>query len=301
MAIVRRLFYFMALLPLTIVFVSTFMHAGWNLLARSQQDRDIFLPVLVVVAGLATGPALVAEWVGEPVLTAVYPYLFLTALFETLYYLGLLRGYQSGDFTVVYPVARALPVLLLALVDVVQGQPPSWWGWLGMVCISLGCLLIPLRSPQDFTWARYGNAMMGWVLLAALGTVGYTLVDRAAAGQLAAGWQTAVRYGAWMYVLTAVGYWLILKWLKLPAVPLPQRANWGHVLLAALAMFSAYALILWAYQLAARVSYIVALRQFSIVLGVIGGIVLFHEPAPRWRLTMALLIVLGITLIAVWG
>lgn len=277
------------------------MHAGWNLLARSQQQRDIFLSVLLVVAVVAVGPALWAEWGEVPVLTAVYPLLLLTACFESLYYFGLLRGYQSGDFTVVYPVARALPVLLLALVDVGQGQSPSPWGWLGMVLISLGCLLISLHSWQSFSWRHYYQPMMGWALLAALGTVGYTLVDKAAAAQLAPGWQTAVRYVSLMYPLTAVGYWTILKLLKRPIHALPSRRSWPIVLLASACMFGAYALILWAYQLAERVSYIVALRQFSIVLGVIAGAFIFHEPAPRWRIAMALLIVTGIALIAVWG
>lgn len=278
------------------------MHAGWNLLARLQQDRrDIFLAVLVVVSGVGMGPALWVEWWEGGVLTAVYPYLILTSLFEICYYFGLLRGYQSGDFTVVYPVARSLPVLLLAFIELAQGQPPSLWGWGGMVLISLGCLLIPLHHWRDFAWGRYWQPMMGWALLTALGTVGYTMVDRAAAAQLAPGWQTAVRYVAFMYPLTAVGYWLILKLLKLPAHPLPTRANWPTVLLASLCMFGAYALVLWAYQLAEQVSYIVALRQFSIVLGVIIGTFIFREPAPRWRIAMALLIVAGIALIALWG
>ena len=277
------------------------MHAGWNLLARSQQQRDIFLSVLLVVAVVAVGPALWAEWGEVPVLTAVYPLLLLTAGFESLYYFGLLRGYQSGDFTVVYPVARSLPVLMLALVDFGRGQPPSPWGWLGMVLISLGCLLIPLHHWQDFSWGHYWQPMMGWALLAAWGTVGYTLVDKAAAAQLAPGWQTAVRYVSLMYPLTAVGYWLTLKLLKLPIHALPSRRSWPIVLLAAACMFGAYALILWVYQLTEKVSYIVALRQFSIVLGVIIGAVIFREPAPRWRIAMSLLIVTGITLIAVWG
>jgi hypothetical protein len=34
-----------------------------------------------------------------------------------------LQGYKSGDFTVVYPVARALPVLVLAFVDWGRGEP----------------------------------------------------------------------------------------------------------------------------------------------------------------------------------
>jgi multidrug transporter EmrE-like cation transporter len=45
----------------------------------------------------------------------------------------------------------------------------------------------------------------------------------------------------------------------------------------------------------------VALRQFSIVLGVIAGTFLFHEPAPRWRIGMACLIVAGVVLISLKG
>ncbi|MCB8945767.1 MAG: hypothetical protein H6658_18620 [Ardenticatenaceae bacterium] len=48
---------------------------------------------------------------------ATWPYLLVTGCFQAMYYLGLLQGYKSGDFTVVYPVARALPVLILAFVD----------------------------------------------------------------------------------------------------------------------------------------------------------------------------------------
>jgi drug/metabolite transporter (DMT)-like permease len=190
---------------------------------------------------------------------------------------------------------------VLAVVDVGRGQPPSLWGWLGMVLISAGCLLIPLQSRRDFTWARYGNAMMAWVLLAASGTVGYTLVDRAAAELMREGWESAVRYGVFEFMTTFLFYWLALKLLRHPTWELPERTIWLRAVLAGLFMFSAYALVLWAYQLVTYVSYVVALRQFSIVLGVIAGAFLFHEPAPRWRITMASLIVSGVLLISVWG
>ena len=288
-------------LPLIIVLISTFMHAGWNLLARQQRGRDIFLPLLLFVAGLGFLPVLLAEWISDPILPAVWLHLLVTGVFQAMYYLGLLQGYKNGDFTVVYPVARALPVLVLAVVDGLRGQPPSPWGWLGMVLISVGCLLIPRQSWRDFAWARYGNVMMAWVLLAASGTVGYTLVDRAAAEMMRRGWDTAVRYAIFEFASTFLLYWLALKLLRYPTWQLPERAIWLRAMLAGLFMFSAYALVLWAYQLVIHVSYVVALRQFSIVLGVIAGTLLFQEPAPRWRITMALLIVIGVLLISVGG
>jgi drug/metabolite transporter (DMT)-like permease len=60
------------------------------------------------------------------------------------YYLFLTLGYESGEFTVVYPVARALPVLLVGVADVLRGRWPSAFGWLGMVLVAAGCVLVPL-------------------------------------------------------------------------------------------------------------------------------------------------------------
>ena len=291
----------MAFFPLILVLVSTFMHAGWNLLARQHRGRDIFLPAQLFIAAVGLGPVLLAEWFGDPILPIVWRYLLWTGLFEAFYFLGLLQGYKNGDFNVVYPVARALPVLVLAFVDVWRGRPPSPWGWMGMLLISAGCLLAPLRSWHDFAWARYGNATMVWVLLAAGGTVGYTLIDKQAAELMPPGWNTAVRYGVFEFTATFLFYWLILKVVRYPTGPPLQRAMWLRAGVAGIFMFGAYALVLWAYQLATHVSYVVALRQFSIVLGVVAAAVLFQEPAPGWRISMALMIVLGVAMISAAG
>jgi drug/metabolite transporter (DMT)-like permease len=217
------------------------MHAGWNLLARQKQGQDIFLPVLALISLVGIVPALLAERWSKPILPTVWAFLLLTGFFQGLYYLGLLRGYHSGHFTVVYPVARSLPVLVLALVDVSQGRPPSAWGWLGMVLICLGCLLAPLESWRGFSWHRYWNVTTIWILVTATGMVGYTLVDRAAAQLMRPGLDTA-------------------------------QSGFGF-----------------------------AVRQFSIVIGVVLAAALFHEPAPRWRISMALVIVSGVLLISVGG
>lgn len=277
------------------------MHAGWNLLAREQRGRDIFLPLLLIVSGVGLLPALIAEWQGDPILPIVWPYILITAVFQALYYFGLFKGYRSGDFTVVYPVARSLPVLVLALVDLIRGNTPSLVGGLGMGLIMVGCVLAPLESWRGFSLARYWNKTMVWIGVTATGMIGYTLVDRAAAALIRPGLDTALRYGLWESIATAGAYFVLLKLMKQPAIQIEGRAVWQRVTLAGVFMFGAYSLVLWAYQMPMPVSYIVALRQFSIVLGVVAGAILFHEPAPRWRISMSLLIVVGVILISVWG
>jgi drug/metabolite transporter (DMT)-like permease len=323
-------------LPLSLVLLSTFMHAGWNLLARRQRGTDIFLPMTAIISGLGILPVVLAEWLRPPILPVVWPHLLAAGVCQAVYYFGLLRGYRSGDFTVVYPVARSLPVLALALVDVAQGRPPSGWGWLGIALIAAGCTLAPLEGWGDFHPGRYLNPATVWILVTAGGMIGYTLVDRAAAQRLTPGAETAVRYGLFEIMGSCLFYWLALRLsnegkgvrteaegIHTPHAPHSRdgsrTAPTHHVsrityhvsritlhasrstLMAAFLMFGAYSLVLWAYQLAEQVSYVVALRQFSIVLGVGTAAVLFHEPAPRWRISMAVLIVVGVGLIGVGG
>jgi drug/metabolite transporter (DMT)-like permease len=305
------------------------MHAGWNLLARRQRGTDIFLPMTLIVSTAGLIPVVLAEWRRPPILPAVWPHLLAAGVCQAVYYFGLLRGYRSGDFTVVYPVARSLPVLALALVDVVQGRPPSGWGWLGIGLIAAGCTLAPLEGWRDFQPSRYWNPATIWILVTAAGMIGYTLVDRAAAQRMTPGAETAVRYGVFEIMSSCLFYWLALRLSKegkgVPAETEPPPHPSPHsqyairdtqylsrityhasritrsTFLAAVLMFGAYSLVLWAYQLAEQVSYVVALRQFSIVLGVVAAAVLFHEPAPRWRISMAVLIVVGVVLISTAG
>jgi uncharacterized membrane protein len=60
-------------------------------------------------------------------------------------------------------------------------------------------------------------------------------------------------------------------------------------------------LILWAYQLSPYASYIVAFRQFSIVIGAIMAFIIYKEQGVAVRLTGALFITAGLVLIAGWG
>jgi uncharacterized membrane protein len=60
-------------------------------------------------------------------------------------------------------------------------------------------------------------------------------------------------------------------------------------------------LILWAYQLSPVASYIVAFRQFSIIIGAVLAFILFKEKGFAVRISGALCITSGLILIALWG
>ena len=279
-------------LALLIVFLSTFMHAGWNLMARGNRSGNVLLRMLTLSAAVGLAPALAAEWLGPPVLRAAAGHLLLAGFFQGVYFFGLTFGYRLGEFTVVYPLARALPVLLIALADVVLGRAPSALGWAGILLVFAGCVLAPLSTLRGVRLGAYFNRGTFWAMVTALGVVGYSLTDAAAAGFLKPGPSSALRYGLFETILTLPFYWLMLRAARVKpdgAAPLP----WPRIALISALVFGAYGLVLWSYQLSDQTSYIVALRQFSIVIGVGAGGLVFREPAPALRLAAALIITAG--------
>ena len=277
------------------------MHAGWNLLARYGRSEVVFYQRLLIITALVGFiPALFSELIAR----SMPPLAWLcvlgsgTAAAAYLFFMG--RAYETSDFSVVYPVVRALPVVLVAFADVARGRYLTPFGWLGVVLVASGCVLVPLRSIKDISVKNYLNITSLWMLLAALGTVGYTMLDKLAAEVVEPGLATAARYGYVYFLVSLIPYSAMVRMSEKTRV-VSGSASWKLAGIAAAFQFGAYGLILWAYQLTPYASYVVAFRQFSIVLGSGAAFLLFHEEGIQMRLTGALLITSGLVMIAVLG
>jgi drug/metabolite transporter (DMT)-like permease len=289
----------MALLPTLITLFSAFLHAGWNLIAREHRNHQTFLKVPLVIAIIGLIPAIIIELAIHGNIFSIW-WCFLTAgCFQAIYFWALMNGYQSGDFTVVYPLARALPVILLAVSDIFLGYPPNTIGWSGLLLVFFGCLLSPLESLKSFDLKTYRTKNMGYIIMTALATLGYTLIDNHAADVIPWNLTIAVRYQVLEMSCAFLFYWFLL-YLNHQVVNFKLSwQSWRIPAMIAFLLFSAYSLILWVYQLTPETSYVVALRQFSIVIGVVIAAIKFHEPAPAIRISAAILITVGVFFIAI--
>ena len=285
-----------------ILLVSTFMHAGWNLLARRQRsEAAFFLRMLAVTALIGAAPAIAGELVTKSLPATAWWCLLGSGVCCGAYYFFLSRAYGSSDFTTVYPVARALPVLLVGAADVFLRRNPTAWGWSGMALVVLGCFLTPLKSLRGATAKHYLNRAILWVTLTAFGTVGYTLFDKAAAEVIVGGPAVAARYGYFFFVAALAFFMLFLLLFGRRANWTDSAVGWRTPALGAVFNFGAYWLVLWAYQLSERASYIVAFRQFSIVIAVVLAFVIYKEHGRAVRLAGTFLITVGLLLIGLWG
>ena len=292
---------------IAIIILSTFMHAGWNLLVRSTRN-EIQVTRQMLILGMLFGiiPVAISEFIGPKTDLTTIGFVAASGSFCGVYFFALAKGYQASHFTIVYPVARALPVLILAASDAMFDRMPSTSGWIGMIIVSGGCLIAPLTTWRQVKLKSYLNHGMLWVVLTALATVGYSLVDKAGAEHLQNVLETglvwALRYVWYFWVFATIIYMLLYAmFIKSDFSRQKQPSHWGIAALAAILNIVSYAMIVWVFQITEQVSYVVAFRQFSIVIGVVAAALIFAEPGRVVRIPAAVLITTGLLIIALGG
>src|SRR5258707_15139326 len=95
---------------LALLLIAAVLHATWNLFVKRAREKQIFTWCALLVGAICFAP-LLAQVALFPL--SIWPYVISSAIFEATYFLVLIRAYQHGDFSLVYPMARgSAPVLL---------------------------------------------------------------------------------------------------------------------------------------------------------------------------------------------
>lgn len=283
----------MTLVSGLLILISAVIHAGWNLLSKRTDPSMTFFLAANILGNLCLAPALLLY---GPIIQyfpkETIAWLALTGIFQAVYYLGLSGAYRIGHISIAYPLARSLPVVLVAVANLMLGrsQQLSVQALLGMLLITLGGILLPLRQWSDWRLRTYLSWSAFWALVAALGTVGYSIIDDHALRVIrnaVDGISTSSSLQATIVYSVLEGF-SITFWLFLTILTRSQgrvaftnslRKHGLQSAAAGFAMVLAYTLVLIAMGFARNVSYVVAFRQVSILLGAVAGVFLLKEPA----------------------
>jgi len=291
----------MPLLPIILILISCFTHAGWNLLARrKRRELAFFRRMLILTVPVSLAAIGISLRFPHSFPPTAWLCVLASGLICGLYYCFLGLAYGSSDFTVVYPVARALPVLIVAGLDMLRGRYPSGPGWGGLLLVVGGCMLAPQASYRGFDFRHYGSRAILWVLLTAGAIVGFTMFDKIAAEAVRPGLPSAVIYCGFFHIFACVSY-VAVHALVAREKEGAREVGWKLPAFGALLGFGTYALVLWAYQMAEQTSYLLAFRQFSIFIGVVLAFHVYREKGLAVRLPATLAILGGLVLVALWG
>jgi len=268
-----------------LVILSAIAHAVWNALVKSAGDRTLTM-VAIRTAGLVLGLAALpfVDWPAPE----SWKWLALTAAVMFAYYALLIRSYGAGDMSVVYPLARGLaPVLTTIAAFLAIGETLGTGQIVAVALISLGIMALSFgagasREAVGFALAT-GVAVATYSFFAGLGV-------RTAA--------TVLGFQACLEIVTGlgmVGYALLVRRADL----LGYARRHGSVGLFAGAVS---VLGFLAYLLAARslpLGPVSALRETSVIFGAVLGTIVLREGFGPRRISAAVLVTVGIVLLAV--
>ena len=278
--------------------VSGFLHAVWNLLAK-RASADASGPAFVwLYSALSTvifAPLAAGVFVGGERLGAVgLLFVFGTGALHIGYFILLQKGYQVGDLSVVYPLARGTgPLLASGAAILLLGERAGPVAWAGILLIVGGVFLLARepggggRSPRE----RRLGVVFG--LLTGAFIAAYTLWDKHAVGGLSL--SPVLYYWGSLLVQTIVLLPVALR--RREEIQGAWRARWPEALGVAVLSPVAYLLVLTALVFA-PVSRVAPAREIGILFGTLLGGGLLEERDLGRRLLASLCMVLGIVALA---
>ncbi len=274
----------------TAVLFAAACHAGWNASIKRTLDPLATTVLIALGAGLVALPGFVFAGFPEP---PSWPWLIASIIIHLFYFAGLIESYRFGDLGQVYPIARGAAPLMTALATTFfVGELLSITGWLGILLLAAGVLLLSLRGGRDL--AKLDPRAVGAALFTAVTICAYSVVD--GVGARAAGPGKATAYSVALFVGIApvvLAYGIARDGLAvIPAMKPYWKIGLGG---GALAVVS-YTIAIWAMTVA-PIAVVAALRETSVLFGALIAVAFLGEPLRRTRIVAALMIVAGLVLI----
>ena len=280
------------------------MHALWNTIGKQSASGTVFYAWATLSGALLFSPLMLINGVQVLQLPiAFWVLLVASGGFQAIYFTGLAKAYRCADLSLVYPLARSIPVLIVPLLMIIAyGETQLTLAHLcAMTIIVAGALVLPLKRWRDWHVKAYWSPGVGWALIAALGTAAYSITDSAAVHLMKRDGWGAFSAGSSFVVLQgySIAAWifLIIK-IRGNAISLSKKISRKAILLTGFFVMATYLLVLISMSMVEDVSFIVALRQLSIPIGVGIGAIWLKEKLTLPRITGVAVMLIGLMLVA---
>ena len=211
-----------------------------------------------------------------------------TGLIHSVYFRLLAAGYEHGEISLVYPIARGSGIALTAiLASLFLEESFTLLGTIGISLISLSIISLGTTTHGK----AHDTKAVTLALSVGASIVAYSLVDKVGVAHV-----NPVVYIWSMYLIAA----LVLT----PFVVRRNRGTLGQVagkyigyaMIIGIGAMGTYLLILFAFTMG-PVGYIVAVRECAVVLGAVAGIIFLKERVTATKVLAICVIVLGIIFI----
>ncbi|GJQ35491.1 MAG: membrane protein [Anaerolineaceae bacterium] len=284
----------MPILALLLLFLSATMHAIWNFLLKSAEEKYAAMGWQTILSGiLALG---VMFYSGLPP-REMWLFAVISMLLEAVYFILLCIAYSDHDFSLVYPIARgAAPALLVVWTAVFLQERLTVAGYIGLAMITIGMMVIGATALLQSKGEKIHLKGVLTALTVALVISLYTFIDGKAVKS-----GPALPYGLSMFVMVPfvttpyIAYHY--GWDSFTRV---WKRNRNYLFVGGVLGLVAYMLALFAYTFA-PLGYSGAIREVSAVIGAFLGWQLLKEQMGELRVIGSVIVFSGVMVIAVLG
>jgi len=273
-------------LTIALVLLAALLHASWNALTRASGDPLVNVAVVTTTGGVIALPFLFVL----PLPTGeTWRWLAASAVVHFVYQLGLARMYRLGELSQVYPIARGLAPLGVAMLGALfAGQ------WLlphqnaGLVVAAVAIIALG-RSGTGASATR--SAIVTAVGVAVL-IVLYTYSD----GRGVRSVDRPERFIAWSFFLGCVPFAIYTAWVRRGVAREVLRRDGLQAAGGGVMATIGYGIVLWAMS-RAPFALVSSLRESSVLFAAVIGAGILGESFGRRRLLAAGLLFLGLALV----
>ncbi|OCW29562.1 EamA family transporter [Pseudomonas aylmerensis] len=270
----------MSLDVFAIIMLGAALHATWNAVVKGGTDK---LMTTCMIASVASLIALaVVPFLALPAKES-WPFIGASVVLQVVYFVLVASTYRIADMSQTYPIMRGTAPLLVAVVSVlVLAEPLSASAWLGIAVISLGILSMAAGPSAG---QRKGLIL---ALINAGVIAGYTLIDGWGVRQSGA----PAAYTLWIFLLTGLplAAWALVTRRAEFCRYVLRNGRLG--LVGGAGTLASYGLALWAMT-QAPIATVSALRETSILFGVVISAWVLKEHLTRVRIVAACIIAAG--------
>ncbi len=283
----------MSLFGFTLVLTAAFCHATWNYIIKKINGGPELVWLFSIIAALLYLPlAIYIFVVSKPIFGTLEIGLILgSSMLHLGYFLLLQQGYRRGDLSLVYPTARATGPFLSTLfaVLILQEQMTVMIAVGGMAIIT-GVLFLTSRNRQN---SREVTVSLVFGASAGILIGSYTVWDAYTVSIVMVP-PLLLDYAS---SLTRSTILAPIAWRRRDEVIRQWREHRLGVLIVAVCNPLAYILVLYALTFT-PVIYVAPTRELSVLITVILGATLLGEGGLKQKLPWALVILIGVVLLA---
>ena len=269
----------MSLDIILLILVAALLHASWNAVIKGGTNK-LYETGLNCFGG-GVGVLFVVPFLPLPAPESLI-FLAGSCSVHIAYYLCIAVAYRTVDMSFAYTIMRGTAPLLTSIAMLLFGHNLSWAGWLGILCLCSGVLVLTRENVRNGRFNISGA-------LAAVVIMGYTLFD--GYGARASG--NPISYVCWLYVINTfpINIILLLRQRKSYIPYFKQR--WKIGLFGGLCSLGSYGVALWAMT-KAPIAMVAALRETSVIFGMLLAILFLGEKFSPVKLLAVVLVATGI-------